>query len=356
MGKKTIIFTGGGTAGHATPNLALMEKLDRAEWDVHYIGTAEGIEKKIVGERDDVIYHEIAWGKLRRYFSWKNFTDPFRVIKGYCQSRRIIRDVKPDVLFSKGGFVSVPVVAAAKGKCPVIAHESDYTPGLANRLAARYATTICVSFTDTVKFVPKGKGVHTGTPIRPALYRGSREKGLAFTGLSGKKPVLLMVGGSLGAQAINEALRAALPLLLPDFDIVHLCGKGKAEPDLVADGYRQYEYIDEEMADLLAMADVVLSRAGANAVFELLALKKPMLLVPLTSKSTRGDQLLNAEYFGSRGYAMTMLQEDMTAVSLSEALHALYRDRETYLKAMEQAENVDGTQPILDIILRAANA
>ena len=353
---KKIIFTGGGTAGHATPNLALMAKLDRSEWEVHYIGTAEGIEKKIVGCRDDVIYHEIAWGKLRRYFDLRNLTDPFRVQKGYYQSRALIKEIQPAVIFSKGGFVSVPVVGAAKGLCPVISHESDYTPGLANRLAARYATKICVSFADTVRYVPKGKGVHTGTPIRPELYLGSREKGLAFTGLSGRKPILLMVGGSLGAQAVNESLRAALPLLLPDFDVVHLCGKGKAEPNLVAEGYRQYEYINEEMADLLAMADIVLSRAGANAVFELLALQKPMLLVPLTSKSSRGDQLLNADYFTKRGYAKTLLQQDMTAVSLSEELHDLYKTRAQYIAAMKTAENVDGTQKILDLILQAANA
>lgn len=353
---KKIVFTGGGTAGHATPNLALMEKLDRREWEVHYIGTADGVEKNLVGARSDVIYHEIAWGKLRRYFDWRNFTDPFRVIKGYFQSKKIIKEVKPDVLFSKGGFVSVPVVAAAKGKCPVIAHESDYTPGLANRLAAPFATTICMTFPDTAKFVRHGKGVHTGTPIRPELYRGSREKGLAFTGLSGKKPVLLMVGGSLGAQKVNDALREALPLLLPDFDIVHLCGKGKVEPNLAVEGYLQYEYINEEMADLLALSDVVLSRAGANAIFELLALRKPMLLVPLPSASTRGDQLLNAAYFAKMGYAAVLQQEKMTSVKLGEALHALYRNRAAYVKAMEKAENVDGTQPILNLIFKAANA
>ncbi len=339
---------------HVTPNLALMERLDRNEWNVHYIGTADGIEKKLIGERDDVVYHEIAWGKLRRYFSWKNFTDPFRVVKGYFQSRRILNEVQPDVLFSKGGFVSVPVVAAAKGKCPVIAHESDYTPGLANKIASRFATTVCVTFSDTVKYVPNGKGVHTGTPIRPELYHGSREKGLAFTGLSGKKPILLTVGGSLGAQAVNETLRKALPLLLPDFDIVHLCGRGKAEPELKADGYLQYEYIDREMADLFAMADIVLSRAGANAVFELLALQKPSLLVPLPLEASRGDQILNANYFERNGYAMQMAQSDLTPVTLSEALHTLYQKRDVYRKAMAGATGVDGTQPILDRILQAA--
>ena len=206
---KTIIFTGGGTAGHVMPNLALMDRLDKKEWTVHYIGTEEGIEHELLSQRPEVVYHAIAWGKLRRYFSWKNFTDPFRVMKGYFQSKKIIRTVKPDVLFSKGGYVSVPVVMAAKGKCPVICHESDYSPGLANTIAARYADTVCTTFADTVPKVPAGRGVHTGTPIRAALYAGSREKGLAFTGLTGQKPVLLVMGGSTGAKALNEAVEAA---------------------------------------------------------------------------------------------------------------------------------------------------
>lgn len=352
---KTIIFTGGGTAGHVTPNLALMERLDRSEWTVHYIGTADGIEKTLVGDREDLVYHEVAWGKLRRYFSWKNFTDPFRVIKGYAQSRKIMKTVKPDVLFSKGGFVSVPVVAAAKGKCPVIAHESDYTPGLANKIAGRFASTVCVTFSDTLKFVGE-KGVHTGTPIRPELYRGSRIKALEFTGLTGTRPVLLAVGGSLGAQAVNECLRASLPELLKTFDIVHLCGKGKKDDSIHAEGYLQYEYIQEEMADLFALADLVLSRAGANAVYELLALQKPALLVPLPAASSRGDQLLNAGYFEKNGYAKKLLQEDMTPQTLETALMELYRDRETYVAAMRTAKGVDGTEQILELIRQAAKA
>lgn len=352
---KTIVFTGGGTAGHVTPNLALMERLDRNEWTVHYIGTKEGIEKTLVGERADVIYHEVAWGKLRRYFSLKNLTDPFRVLKGYVQSRKILKAVKPDVLFSKGGFVSVPVVAAAKGICPVIAHESDYTPGLANKLAGRFCSTVCVTFSDTLAFVGS-KGVHTGTPIRPELYHGSREAALRFTGLTGRKPILLVMGGSLGAQAVNEALRAALPTLLDTFDIVHLCGKGKLDETHTESGYLQYEYVSGEMKDLLAAADVVLSRAGANAVFELLALKKPSLLVPLPSASSRGDQILNAGYFQKNGYAERLLQEDMTPETLTDALLTLYRDRAAYVEAMEQATAVDGTERILKRIQEAANA
>ena len=257
---KTIIFTGGGTAGHVMPNLALMDRLDKTEWAIHYIGTEEGIEHELLSQRPEVVYHAIAWGKLRRYFSWKNFTDPFRVVKGYFQSRRIMKEVKPDVLFSKGGYVSVPVVMAAKGKCLVLCHESDYSPGLANRIASRFADTICTTFADTVSKVPAGKGVHTGTPIRASLLEGSRERGLAFTGLTGEKPVLLVVGGSTGAKAVNEAVEAALDELLKTFDVVHLCGQGKADDTAPRPGYVRFEYVNREMADLLAR------RAGAPAL------------------------------------------------------------------------------------------
>ena len=352
---KTIIFTGGGTAGHVMPNFALMDGLDKSEWTIHYIGTEEGIEHQLLNGRPEVIYHAIAWGKLRRYFSWKNFTDPFRVIKGYFQSRRIIKEVKPDVLFSKGGFVTVPVVMAAKGKCPVICHESDYTPGLANKIGSRFATTVCTTFTDTVHYVPKGKGVHTGTHIRAALLRGSREKGLQFAGLSGEKPVLLVMGGSTGALALNQALEAALDELLPVFDIVHLCGKGKTDATALRPGYVQFEYVNEQMPDVLAMADVVVSRAGANAVFELLALQKPMVLVPLPLEASRGDQILNAQYFARNGYAIHLPQGEVTPQTLQQAVMEAYTNREKYRRAMAAAPNVDGTGAILNLIFRAVD-
>ena len=353
---KTIIFTGGGTAGHVMPNLALMDRLDKSEWTVHYIGTAEGIEHELLEERPEVVYHAIAWGKLRRYFSWKNFTDPFRVVKGYFQSRRIMKDVKPDVLFSKGGYVSVPVVMAAKGKCPVICHESDYTPGLANRIASKFADTVCTTFRDTVAKVPAGKGVHTGTPIRSALFRGSREKGLAFTGLSGQKPILLAVGGSTGAKAVNEAVEAALDELLKTFDVVHLCGQGKADDTAPRPGYVRFEYVNEEMADVLAISDVVVSRAGANAVFELLALKKPAVLIPLPLEASRGDQILNAQYFERNGYAVHLPQAEATPRKLVDTVLALYGDRQKYMDAMAAAPDGDGTENILRLIFRAVQA
>lgn len=351
--KQRIVFTGGGTAGHVTPNIALIEPLLAEGWDVHYIGSESGMEKDLIAAIEGVSYHSISTGKLRRYFSWQNFIDPFRVIKGCAQARKLIRLLKPDVIFSKGGFVSVPVVLGA-GKVPVVAHESDFSPGLSNRIAARFTNKICVSFEDTLPHVPHGKGIFTGTPIRPALYESSKERALAFTGLSGTKPVLLVMGGSLGAQRLNELLRAALPALSETFDVVHLCGKGKNDCDCAACGYAQYEYIDRELPDLFALSDVVLSRAGANSVFELLALNKPSVLVPLTSSSTRGDQLLNANYFEKKGYAMVLHQDTATTESLVSAINRVYENRAAYTKRMCEDTRSDGTEAILEIIRKAA--
>ena len=353
--KKTIVFTGGGTGGHVTPNLALIEQLDPSEWDIHYIGTS-GMEKDLVAPYQNVTYHEIVSDKLRRYLSVKTLAAPFRVQKGYLQAKRLIKELKPDVVFSKGGYVSVPVVAAAKGKCPILTHESDYTPGLANRIDARYADRVLVTFEDTVPLVSGGKGVHTGTPIRPELYRGSKAKALAFTGLSGSKPILLVTGGSLGAESVNVAVRKALPELLKTFDVVHLCGKGKLDASVNYAGYVQYEYIRDEMADLFAASDVVCSRAGANAVFELLALKKPMLLLPLSGASTRGDQELNADYFQKKGFAKVLYAAEVTPEAVTDALLALYSERETYRNTMQNAKGVDGTEVILKLIREAAKA
>ncbi|MDD4311036.1 MAG: undecaprenyldiphospho-muramoylpentapeptide beta-N-acetylglucosaminyltransferase [Eubacteriales bacterium] len=350
---KRIIFTGGGTAGHVTPNIALIEPLLREGWEVHYVGSENGIEKNLIAALTDVTYHSISTGKLRRYFSWQNFIDPFRVIKGYIQARKLVRAIQPDVIFSKGGFVSVPVVLGA-GKVPVVAHESDYSPGLSNRIATRFTGKVCLSFEDTLQHVSQGKGIFTGTPIRPALYEGDRERALAFTGLSGEKPVLLVMGGSLGAQKLNELLRAALPRLSERYDVVHLCGKGKNDCDCVSCGYQQYEYIDKELPDLFALSDVVLSRAGANSVFELLALNKPSVLVPLTSASSRGDQLLNAQYMEKKGYAKVVDQNTATTDSLVAAIDEVYHQRAQYAERMCEDTRSDGTETILEIIKKAA--
>lgn len=351
--QKTILLTGGGTAGHVTPNLALLPQLRAEGYSIHYIGTVDGIERELLAKEAGVAYHAISAGKLRRYFSLKNFTDPFRVVKGFFQARRIIKEVKPDVVFSKGGYVSVPVAIAARNKAPIVTHESDYTPGLANRITARFADTICVTFEDTLQYVGS-KGVYTGTPIRPALFAGRAAKGLAFTGFSGQRPILLAMGGSQGAQAINDVLRQALPCLTQTFDIIHLCGKCKLSTTIDDPAYRQYEYISEELPDLLACADIILSRAGANAVFEFLALAKPALLIPLPCDCSRGDQVLNAQYFARKGYAITMDQADLNPDSLCKALDSLYERRLQFISTMSADSRADGTDEVLNEIRKAA--
>ena len=351
--EKKIILTGGGSAGHVTPNLALLPQLLAEGIEVHYIGTADVIERTILSERKDVTYHIISSGKLRRYFSWKNFTDPFRVMRGLFQARRVMREVKPAAVFSKGGFVSVPVVIAAHGKhIPVVTHESDYTPGLANKINAKFADRICVTFEDTLAHVG-AKGVHTGTPIRPELYQGDKERGLAFLGFDDKKPVLLIMGGSLGASVVNDAVRAALPKLLISYDIVHLCGKGKVEEQLNQPGYRQFEYVNEALPDVLAATDVVVSRAGANAVFEFLALSKPALLIPLPRSASRGDQILNAGYFARKGFAMVLEQESLTPETLLDAVNDLYDRRLSFIATMSAEPLADGTDEVLAVIRSA---
>ena len=289
---KKIVLTGGGTAGHVTPNIAILPSLKERDYEIHYIGSYEGIEKKLIADYD-IPYYGISTGKLRRYFDPKNFSDPFRVVKGFAQARKILKKIKPDVIFSKGGFVSVPVVRAASTlKIPCIIHESDMTPGLANKLCIPIATKICCNFPETLKCLPEDKAVLTGSPIRQELRKGSREAGLKLCGFDNTKPVILVIGGSQGAANVNAAVREALDELLKDFQIAHICGPGKLDNVLlVKPGYKQFEYVKADLKDLFAMADVVISRAGANAICELLALQKPNLLIPLMAGS-RGDQLL----------------------------------------------------------------
>ena len=350
---KRIVLTGGGTAGHVNPNVALMPQLRAEGYEIYYIGSRDGIEKELIAQQPGVTYYGVSTGKLRRYFSLKNLSDLFRVCAGVVQSRRLIRRIRPDVVFSKGGFVSVPVVIAAAGRAPVVTHESDYTPGLANRITARYADTVCVTFEDTLQSVGS-KGVHTGTPIRGELYEGSAKRGFAFTGFEGKKPVLLVMGGSQGAQALNDAVRAALPKLTVSFDVVHLCGKGKLDPAAGGPGYRQYEYIAKELPDLLAMTSVAVSRAGANAVFEFLALAKPALLVPLPLSASRGDQILNAGYFARKGFAMVLEQERLNPETLLDAVSDLYDRRLSFISTMSAEPTADGTDEVLGAIRAAA--
>lgn len=347
---KKIVLTGGGTAGHVTPHLALLPHLLEKSYEIHYIGTEDGIEHKMM-TMPNVTYHVVKSGKLRRYFDLKNFTDPFRVLAGAHEASRLMAELKPDVCFSKGGFVSVPVVYGAwKHGVPVLCHESDLTPGLANKICAQFAKKIATTFPECAKALG-AKAVMTGTPMRPELFRGVREKGLALAGFDGSRPVLLMTGGSLGAQSVNKVLREALPALLPDMDVLHLCGKGNIDEALKGTkGYAQFEFLSDDLPDAFAAADAVLSRAGSNSLCELQALKKPMLLVPYPKGASRGDQILNAESYRARGLAQVLLQENLNRDSLVEAVHTLMDSRETLRAALENAPAADGTMKILALI------
>lgn len=348
---KKIILTGGGTAGHVTPNLALLPALRQEGYDILYIGSYDGIEKNLV-EAEGVRYAGVATGKFRRYFDLKNLSDPFRVIKGYFEARKIIKEFSPNILFSKGGFVAVPVVLAAHHcHVPVIIHESDMSPGLANKICIPAAVKVCANFPEALKNLPDDKAVLTGSPIRAELLLGSRMDGLSFAGLSPEKPVLLMTGGSLGSRVINENLRKALPLLLPDFQIIHLCGRGNLDSSLNGTpGYVQYEYISEQLKDLFACADIVLSRAGANTICELLALRKPNVLVPLSAAVSRGDQIFNAASFEKMGYSYVLKEEDMTPDSLNEAIRKVYEDRFLYTQTMEYSPLKNGVTAVMNQI------
>ena len=316
---KHVLLTGGGTAGHVTPHLALLPELKALGFEVHYAGQKQGIERDIIVPLG-LPYHGLNAGKLRRYFDLKNVTDLFRIGQGFLQALFLMRKLRPQLVFSKGGFVTCPVVWAAwLNRVPVIIHESDLTPGLANRLSIPFAKQVCYSFPETEQHLPVGKGTHTGIPIRPALLQGEAETGKKLCGFNDNKPVLLFTGGSLGAGAINQALRAALADLLAQFNICHLCGQGNLEDDLNnKPGYKQFAYVDAEYAHLLAMADLVVSRAGATTLFELLALQKPNLLIPLPLHASRGDQILNAESFQKQGFSQALAEDDLTALSLEQ--------------------------------------
>ncbi len=348
---KRIVFTGGGSAGHVTPNIALFPKMKSMGYDIHYIGSYEGIEKKLI-EDYRIPYYGISTGKLRRYFDIKNFSDPFRVMKGFVEARKILKTLKPDIVFSKGGFVSVPVVrAAAMQKIPCIIHESDMTPGLANNLCIPVAQKICCNFPETLQSLPAEKAILTGSPIRNELTKGDKQKGLEMCGFTTAKPVIMVIGGSLGAAEVNKLVREALPKLLEDFQIVHICGKDKIDNLLLkTDGYKQFEFVKDALKDLFAMADIVISRAGANAICELLTLRKPNLLIPLPAHASRGDQILNAKSFEAQGFSMVADEDYLTAVTLTEKVHELYFTRQSYIDAMQNSRIKDSTDTIIALI------
>ncbi|MYL46880.1 undecaprenyldiphospho-muramoylpentapeptide beta-N-acetylglucosaminyltransferase [Virgibacillus halodenitrificans] len=351
MKNKRILFTGGGTAGHVIVNLALIPKYQEQGWEIDYIGSYDGIERKLIGELEGVTYHPISTGKLRRYISKENMKDPFKVIKGIFQAASFIGKRKPRVIFSKGGFVSVPVVLAAKLRgVPVIIHESDYTPGLANKIAIPFAKKVLATFPETMQYLPEKKAEYVGAVIREELFKGNREAGLKFAGLTNKKPVLLIMGGSGGAKKINETVRVALPELLKSFQIIHLCGQGKVDASIEAEEYTQFEYINEELKDIFAATDYILSRAGSNAIFEFLALRIPMLLVPLSRQASRGDQIINAKSFAEKRYARVVEEENLTEETLIKEVNQLREMAPIMIDHMKEFKSEKSRDRVMEII------
>lgn len=354
MSTKRILFTGGGTAGHVIVNLALIPIFQNDGWEVDYIGSNNSIEQKLVEQLDGVTYHPISTGKLRRYMSKENLKDPFKVLKGTMQAWRVIGKRKPFVIFSKGGFVSVPVIMAAKLRgVPAVIHESDYTPGLANKIAIPFTKKVLATFPETMQYLPENKAEYVGAVIRDELFQGSRKKGLELCGFDKAKPVLLVMGGSGGSEKINSTLRSSLDELLPAFQIAHICGQGKTDTSIKRSGYAQFEYVNEELKDFFAATDFVLSRAGANAIFEFLALRKPMLLIPLSKEASRGDQIINAKSFMEKRYARVMEEEALTEDALVHELFQLKEHAPIIVDNMKNYQSEKARDRVIEIIKSA---
>ncbi|MGE8202983.1 undecaprenyldiphospho-muramoylpentapeptide beta-N-acetylglucosaminyltransferase [Heyndrickxia sp. NPDC080065] len=351
MSKKLIVFTGGGSAGHVTPNIAIINEINHSKWDIHYIGSKKGIEKELIANLN-IPYYGISSGKLRRYIDFENVKDIFRVIKGCIQARSTLKKLKPHLVFSKGGFVSVPVIIAARSlKIPIFIHESDMTPGLANKISQRFATKIFTSFEETKKFFPENKTTVIGSPIRKEILNGSASRGRAFLNFDVKRPILTIMGGSLGSKKINEMVRDSLDKLTVNYQIVHLCGKGNINKELLnIPGYKQFEYINEELPDILAATNMVITRGGSNAIFEFLALQIPMLIIPLTKQQSRGDQILNAKSFEEKGYSLTLEEEDLTKESLLKSLEKVQNNKEAYKTAMKTSVQGNALQILVNEI------
>lgn len=347
-----IVLTGGGTAGHVTPNLALIENLQLEGWQIDYIGSANGVEKNLV-ESVNIPFHAISTGKLRRYFSWKNFIDPFKIIFGLVQALILLHKLETDIVFSKGGFVAFPVVVAAwLSRIPVIAHESDLSPGLANRLCFPFVNKICLTFDIAKKhFKRQSKVEVTGTPIRHTLFHGSKARGLALCGFNEDKPCLMMIGGSQGASSINQVLRACLPALTQHFQVIHLCGKGKIDKALAAlPGYFQLEYANTELPDLFATSDIIISRAGANSLYEILALQKPHILIPLSAKVSRGDQIQNARYFSEQKISFVIPEETLNPTRLLQVIEEVSAFQDDIIQRIKLLNIESAAVKIINII------
>lgn len=342
---KNIILTGGGTAGHCMPNIYLLPYLKKYFNNIYYIGSKNGIEKNII-ENYDIPYYEIDCAKLNRKFNFNNLKIPFSVIKGIKSSERIIEKLKPNVIFSKGGYVSFPVVVAAhRKKIPIISHESDLTIGLANKLSIPFCTKTLTSFPETSKQIKNGE--YVGPPLKNYAPINKNEIYNKFNFENGK-PVLLITGGSQGAQKINATVKNCIKELSEYFNIIHLCGKGNTF-DCNVKNYYQTEFA-QNMNEIYSITSVCVSRAGSNTVFELLHNLIPSVLIPLSNSSTRGDQVLNAKYFFQKG-ACSYLEENLiTKNSFICSVLSCLNNKQEYVKNIEKLKIENACPKIAEIL------
>ncbi|HCY8109553.1 TPA: undecaprenyldiphospho-muramoylpentapeptide beta-N-acetylglucosaminyltransferase [Staphylococcus aureus] len=351
-----IAFTGGGTVGHVSVNLSLIPTALSQGYEALYIGSKNGIEREMIeSQLPEIKYYPISSGKLRRYISLENAKDVFKVLKGILDARKVLKKEKPDLLFSKGGFVSVPVVIAAKSlNIPTIIHESDLTPGLANKIALKFAKKIYTTFEETLNYLPKEKADFIGATIREDLKNGNAHNGYQLTGFNENKKVLLVMGGSLGSKKLNSIIRENLDALLQQYQVIHLTGKGLKDDQVKKSGYIQYEFVKEDLTDLLAITDTVISRAGSNAIYEFLTLRIPMLLVPLGLDQSRGDQIDNANHFADKGYAKAIDEEQLTAQILLQELNEMEQERTRIINNMKSYEQSYTKEALFDKMIKDA--
>ena len=352
-----IAFTGGGTVGHVSVNLSLIPTAIEEGYDTFYIGSKNGIEREMIeSQLPSIKYHSISSGKLRRYISWDNIKDIFKVLKGVLDARSVLKKEKPDLLFSKGGFVSVPVVIAAKSlKIPTIIHESDLTPGLANKISLKFAKKIYTTFEDTLNYLPKDKADFVGATVREDLKTGDKHRGYQLTEFNNDKKVLLVMGGSLGSKKLNDIIRQNLETLQETYQVIHLTGKGLLDNSYVGTkDYIQFEFVKDDLTDLLAITDTVISRAGSNAIYEFLALRIPMLLIPLGLDQSRGDQIDNAKHFESKGFGKTSLEATLTENELKTQLREIETNRDDIIKQMQTYKESFTRQDLFQKIINDA--
>ncbi|HDC5686602.1 TPA: undecaprenyldiphospho-muramoylpentapeptide beta-N-acetylglucosaminyltransferase [Staphylococcus aureus] len=351
-----IAFTGGGTVGHVSVNLSLIPTALSQGYEALYIGSKNGIEREMIeSQLPEIKYYPISSGKLRRYISLENAKDVFKVLKGILDARKVLKKEKLDLLFSKGGFVSVPVVIAAKSlNIPTIIHESDLTPGLANKIALKFAKKIYTTFEETLNYLPKEKADFIGATIREDLKNGNAHNGYQLTGFNENKKVLLVMGGSLGSKKLNSIIRENLDALLQQYQVIHLTGKGLKDAQVKKSGYIQYEFVKEDLTDLLAITDTVISRAGSNAIYEFLTLRIPMLLVPLGLDQSRGDQIDNANHFADKGYAKAIDEEQLTAQILLQELNEMEQERTRIINNMKSYEQSYTKEALFDKMIKDA--